>query len=108
MEKKNLVGEAVKFVNLLDYQLGAVVSRTILDKTAGTVTLFAFDESQALSEHTVPFDALVNIIDGQAEILISGKPYRLGAGESIIMPANKPHALRAVKKFKMVLVMIRA
>jgi quercetin dioxygenase-like cupin family protein len=101
-------GKALKLINLLDYQEGAVVSRTIIDKKIGTVTLFAFDKGQGLSEHTASYDALVFIVDGKAKVMICGKPYNLNTGEAIIMPADKPHALRAVEKFKMVLVMIRA
>ncbi len=107
-ENKELIGRVLKFIDLVDYQEGAVVSRTIVDKKTGTVTLFAFDEGQGLSEHTAPFDALVYLLDGEAEIVISGKAFRVKAGEMIIMPANEPHALKAVKKFKMVLVMIRS
>ncbi|MCK5008858.1 MAG: cupin domain-containing protein [Deltaproteobacteria bacterium] len=92
----------------MDYQEGSVVSRTIIDKKTGTVTLFAFDEGQGLSEHTAPFDALVHLIDGEAEITISGKPLRLKKGEMVIMPAGDPHALKAVKKFKMILIMIKS
>ena len=87
---------------------GAVVSKEIIRKPTGTVTLFAFDRDQGLSEHTAPFDALVCILDGEAEILISGEPHRLGAGEMIIMPGGKPHALKAVQRFKMMLVMVRS
>jgi len=93
---------------LIDYQPGAVVSRTILEKPAGTVTLFAFDRGQGLSEHTAPFDALVQVLEGEAEIAISGKPFRLGTGEFIVMPADEPHALQAVERFKMLLTMIRS
>lgn len=93
--------------NLVIYQENAVVSSEIIKKDAGTVTLFAFDKNQGLSEHTAPFDALVNIIDGQAEVTISGKAFSLKAGEMIIMPANKPHSLKAPEKFKMLLVMIK-
>ncbi len=100
-------GQAVLLANTLDYQKGSVVSRTVIDKTSGTVTLFAFDEGQGLSEHTVPFDALVYIIDGEATITISGTPVSVKGGEALIMPANEPHALRAVKRFKMMLIMIR-
>lgn len=107
-ENKELIGRVLKFIDLVDYQEGAVVSRTIVDKKTGTVTLFAFDECQGLSEHTAPFDALVYLLDGEAEIVISGEAFRVKAGEMIIMPANEPHALRALKKFKMVLVMIRS
>lgn len=92
----------------IDYQGGSVVSKEILKKNTGTVTLFAFDEGQGLSEHTAPFDALVHILDGKAEITISGKPYTVSEGEAIIMPADEPHALKALQKFKMMLVMIRA
>ncbi len=84
------------------------MSRTIIDKNTGTVTFFAFDEGQGLREHTTPFDALVYLLDGEAEIFISNKPFRLKAGEMIIMPANEPHSLRAVKRFKMILTMIRS
>ena len=92
---------------LVAYQQGAVVSREIIKKNAGTVTLFSFDEGQGLSEHTAPFDALVQVLDGEAEITIAGTPHRVTAGQMIIMPANKPHALRALRPFKMLLVMIR-
>ncbi len=108
LSKKSLIGQVVKPFDLLDYQEGSVVSRTIIDKKTGTVTLFAFDVGQGLSEHTAPFDALVYILDGEAEIVISGKMFRVNAGEMLIMPANEPHALRAAtKQFKMMLIMIR-
>ncbi len=111
MEKETghegLVGEVNQLIDLAAYQKGSVVSRTIIDKKTGTVTLFSFDEEQGLSEHTAPFDALVYVLDGEAEISISGKPLRVKAGEMTIMPANRPHALKAVKRFKMLLVMIR-
>ncbi len=94
--------------DLIKYQQGSVVSRTIIDKKTGTITLFAFDEGQGLSEHTTPFDALVIILDGNAEITIAGKPHEVSEGEMLIMPANKPHALKATGKFKMLLVMIRS
>jgi quercetin dioxygenase-like cupin family protein len=108
IDAKKLVAQAVRLRDLIDYQEGAVVSRTIIDKKAGTVTLFSFDEGQGLSEHTAPFDALVHILEGEAEITISGKPLRLDEGEMVIMPANQPHALRALSKFKMLLTMIRS
>ncbi|TET72270.1 MAG: cupin domain-containing protein [Candidatus Aminicenantes bacterium] len=95
-------------VDLVNYQTEAVVSKTIIEKKAGTVTLFAFDQGQGLSEHTAPFDALVQVLDGEVEIKISGKPFHLKQGEMIIMPANDPHALKAVKSFKMLLTMIRS
>ena len=99
--------QALNLAHLLDYQTGSVVSRTLIDKKTGTVTLFAFDEGQGLSEHTAPFDAFVHIIDGEAEITISGKLVTVKGGELVIMPANEPHALRALKQFKMILIMIR-
>ncbi|MGA2622551.1 MAG: cupin domain-containing protein [Bacteroidota bacterium] len=100
--------EPTALLNLVAYQEGTVVSRTILNKKTGTVTLFAFDEGQTLSEHTAPYDALVCVIDGEAEITITGKPFQLTSGQMIIMPANEPHAVRATRKFKMMLTMIRA
>jgi len=103
-----LVAHPMKLVDLADYQKSSVVSRTIIDKKTGTVTFFAFDAGQGLSEHTTPFDALVYLVDGEAEVVISGKPLRLKEGEMVIMPANQPHAVRAVKQFKMILTMIRS
>jgi len=98
----------VKYLkDLVDYQEGSVVSREVISKPTGTVTVFAFDSGQGLSEHTAPFDAFVQVIDGEAEIRISGKPHQLKAGEMIIMPAGEPHALKAIGRFKMLLVMIR-
>jgi len=99
---------AQSLIDLLDYQEKAVVSRTLIEKETGTVTLFAFDRGQGLSEHTAPFDAMVCILDGKAEITISGNPNILEQGDMIIMPANEPHALKAVEKFKMMLIMIRS
>jgi len=93
---------------LVDYQQDSVVSRAIIDRKTGTVTLFAFDRGQGLSEHTAPFDALVYILDGDAEVTISGQHFRLRAGEAVIMPANRPHALEATSRFKMMLVMIKS
>ena len=95
-------------VDMVDYQKDAVVSKTIIEKKTGTVTLFAFDQGQGLSEHTAPFDALVEVIDGEVEIKISGNPFHLKQGEMIIMPANKPHSLKAVTQIKMLLTMIRS
>lgn len=105
---EELLGKVINPKDLVIYQTGSVVSRTIIDKKTGTCTLFAFDAGQGLSEHTAPFDALVEIIDGEAEITISGKPFHLKNGDLIIMPADKPHALRAVQRFKMMLVMIKS
>jgi quercetin dioxygenase-like cupin family protein len=107
-DTEKITTQAVRFADLVEYQKDAIVSRTIIDKKTGTVTLFAFDEGQKLSEHTAPFDALAHILDGEAEVVISGESLRLNEGEMVLMPANKPHALRAVKKFKMVLTMIRS
>lgn len=104
---ESLIGQPLSLSCLADYQEGSVVSRTIIDKKTGTVTLFAFAEGQGLSEHTAPFDALVYVLDGEAEISISGKMVQVKAGEMIIMPASEPHALKAIKRFKMVLIMIR-
>jgi quercetin dioxygenase-like cupin family protein len=94
--------------NMIAYQPGAVVSKELVRKEKGTVTLFAFDQGQGLSEHTAPFDAIVQIIDGKAKITVAGSDYHLSAGELIVMPANKPHALKATERFKMLLTMIRA
>ena len=105
---EKLAGKAVRLADLVDYQVNAVVSREIINKNTGTVTLFAFDKGQGLSEHTAPFDALVHLLDGEADITISGKTLRLKEGEMVIMPANQPHALKAVGKFKMMLTMIRS
>lgn len=100
--------QILKIADLAAYQEGSVVSRQITKAEAGNVTLFAFDAGQELSEHTAPYDALVHILDGEAEVRISGVPYLLAAGDAIVMPANEPHALKAVKPFKMLLTMIRA
>lgn len=99
--------EILNLAELVSYQTGSVVSRQITKADAGNVTLFAFDAGQELSEHTAPFDALVHVVEGEAEILISGKSFPLKAGEAIIMPADEPHAVKATKEFKMLLTMIR-
>jgi len=93
---------------LLDYQAGAVVSRTLVKKETGTVTAFAFDAGEGLGEHTAPFDALVVLIDGEAEISIAGQPHRVTAGQLLRLPTGRPHAVRAVTRFKMLLIMIRS
>ncbi len=100
--------EILPMAELVNYQDGSVVSRQITKADAGNVTLFAFDQDQELSEHTAPFDALAHILDGEAEIRISGKGFHLKAGEAIIMPADEPHALKASTRFKMLLTMIRS
>ncbi|MCX5844428.1 MAG: cupin domain-containing protein [Deltaproteobacteria bacterium] len=94
--------------DMVTYQNGSIVSKEIIKKPTGTVTIFAFDQDQGLSEHTAPFDAMVYVLDGEAEILISGEAHQLRKGEMIIMPGGKPHALRAVKRFKMMLVMVKS
>jgi quercetin dioxygenase-like cupin family protein len=101
-------GQAANLAEQIVYQDGSVVSRTLIDKATGTLTLFAFDKGQGLSEHKAPFDALVYIFDGEAEITISGKSHQVKKGEMIIMPANEPHALRGIQRFKMMLVMIKS
>jgi len=103
----DLSATVVELAALLNYQEAAVVSRTLVKKSTGTVTLFAFDKGQELSEHTAPFDALVHVLEGEAEITISGKAMSVSAGQMVIMPANEPHALKAVQPYKMLLVMIR-
>src|SRR5512134_196203 len=99
--------EVVHMTDLVSYQDGSVVSRQITKAEAGNVTLFAFDKDQELSEHTAPFDALVHVIDGEAEIKISGKAHHLKTGDAVIMPADEPHAVKALTRFKMLLTMIR-
>jgi quercetin dioxygenase-like cupin family protein len=93
---------------LINYQEGAIVSREIVKKPTGNVTLFAFDLDQGLSEHTAPFDALAQMIEGEMEITISGQPHRVRGGEAILMPGHQPHALRALTRGKMILTMIRS
>ena len=104
----NLIGKALDLSELVQYQKDSVVSKELIHKDKGTVTLFAFDKGQGLSEHTAPFDAMVVIVDGKAEITICGKSKTVSAGEFIVMPANKPHSLKAKAPFKMMLIMIRA
>jgi len=100
--------EVARVAELANYQQGSVVSRILIRRDKGNVTLFAFDEGQELSEHTAPFDALVHVLEGRAEIRIAGQPFSLSAGDVILMPANQPHAVRAVSAFKMLLTMIRS
>jgi quercetin dioxygenase-like cupin family protein len=106
--KQELKAKATDLENLIDYQEGSVVSRTLIDKKTGTVTLFAFAENQGLSEHTAPYDAIVHVLDGEAEVTISGKLIKVKQGEITIMPANQPHALEAKTRFKMLLTMIKS
>jgi quercetin dioxygenase-like cupin family protein len=107
-KKPELEAQASNLSNLINYQEGSVVSRTLIDKKTGTVTLFAFDINEGLSEHTAPYDAMVYVIDGEVEVKISGTPVTLKQGEITIMPANEPHALSAKTKFKMLLTMIKS
>jgi len=105
---KKTMAQTARSTDRVNYQEGSIVSRTRIDRETGTVTLFAFDGEQGLSEHTAPFDAFICVFDGQAEVIISSKPFELKEEEIIIMPANEPHALRAVERFKMMLTMIRS
>ncbi len=107
-QNETLAGQPLTMTDLVAYQAGSIVSRTLIDKKIGTLTVFAFGEGQGLSEHTVPYDAFIEILDGEAEVTIAGTAHHLAAGQMIIMPANRPHLLKAVKRFKMLLVMIRA
>lgn len=108
MNNQNFKKVILNLNSLLDYQEGSVVSRTLVNKDFGTITLFSFDKEEGLSEHTAPFDALVYVFDGQAEITISKETFILKQGQMIIMPADEPHALRALEKFKMMLIMIKS
>ncbi len=101
-------GVVERVVDLVGYQDASVVSRTLVKRPTGTVTVFAFDSAQELSEHTSPYDALVQVLDGEAEITLGGIPHRLRAGDLILMPASTPHAVKAVARFKMMLTMVRS
>ncbi len=107
MKNKKLEAKATLLLELINYQADSVVSRTIIDRGAGTVTIFAFDKDQGLSEHTAPYDAIVQILEGEAKVTVSGKPIIVKQNEITIMPANHPHALFAVTQFKMLLTMIK-
>jgi len=107
-KKAKLEAQATRLADLIDYQEGSVVSRTVIDKDAGSVTLFAFDEAQGLSEHTAPYDAMVYVLEGEAKVTVSGKTITVKQDEMTIMPANQPHALSAVTRFKMLLTMIKS
>jgi len=106
--KEHLIAQALNPSHLIEYQSGSIVSQTIIEKDVGTITLFAFDEGQGLSEHITPYDALVYVLDGEVEVTILSKTYHLRREQMIIMPANQPHSLKAVKKFKMLLIMIKS
>jgi len=103
-----LIGNALTLSELVSYQEGSVVSKTLIDKKVGTLTMFSFGAGQGLSEHTAPFDAVVQVVDGEAEVIINGESQIVSTGQLIIMPANIPHELKAVKPFKMLLTMIRS
>jgi len=105
---EDLKEKVIRFEDLVNYSDGSIASKQILSKTVGNITLFSFDKDQKLSEHTAPFDALVQVIDGKAEIMIDKQIYTLEKGDSIIMPANKPHAVNAIEKYKMILTMIKS
>lgn len=105
--QESITGRTVTVADLLQYQTGSVVSRTLVDRKIGTLTVFAFDEGQGLSEHSAPYDVTVQVIDGAVDVTIDGTVHRVAAGQLIIMPANRPHSLRAVERFKMLLFMIR-
>ena len=107
MSNQNNFNEAFDLAASVEYSVGSVVSRTITKKDTGNITLFAFDEGQGLSEHSAPFDAMASILDGEAEVIIGGKSNFLKSGQSIVMPANIPHGLKAIGQFKMLLVMIK-
>lgn len=106
-DPSDIIGRSLTVAELIEYQPGAVVSRVLLKRKTGNVTLFAFDAGEGLSEHTAPFDAMVHVLDGEAEVTIAGEASRVSAGQMIIMPANRPHALNAASRFKMLLTMIR-
>lgn len=106
--QEKLKAKATRLADLITYQEGAIVSRTLIDNEAGTITIFAFDKGQGLSEHTVPYDAMVQVLEGEVNVFISGNPTPVKQGEITVMPANKPHALTAVSKFKMLLTLIRS
>jgi quercetin dioxygenase-like cupin family protein len=109
MESNEYLKSAVfSFSESIEYADGAIVSKTVLKKQTGNISLFAFDKGEALSEHTAPFDAMIQVVDGKGEITIGGKSFFLESGQSIIMPANIPHAVKAVEKFKMLLTMIKS
>ncbi|HWI55161.1 MAG TPA: cupin domain-containing protein [Desulfobacteria bacterium] len=105
---ESLLAKTLNISKMVEYQSDSIISREIVRKETGTITLFAFDAGQGLSEHTAPFDAVVQILDGEAEIFISGEPVNAVSGEVVIMPANKPHSLKANKRFKMLLTMIKS
>lgn len=107
-DRDELKGKVLHLADLVEYQEGAVTSRMVVNKPLGSITLFSFDKDEGLSEHTAPYDAVVTILDGECEVWLSGETHLMKAGDTIIFPADAPHALSAVTRFKMMLVMIRA
>jgi quercetin dioxygenase-like cupin family protein len=107
-KKSEIAGQATSITSLVDYQEGSIVSRALIDKKVGTVTLFAFDENQGLSEHTAPFDALLLVFDGEAEVTVSGESAKVKEGMITLLPAGEPHSVKALSRFKMMLIMIRS
>ena len=107
MKREELYAKVLHLKDLVSYQDGTVASRMLVNKKAGTITIFSFDEGEGLSEHTAPYDAVVTIVDGECEVWIAGQIYKVMEGETVVLPANKPHALSAITRFKMVLTMIR-
>lgn len=105
--RKDLLGKVLNLADIIQYQEGTVASRMIVNRKTGSITLFSFDENEGLSEHTAPYDAVVTILDGECEVWVAGKTWQMKAGETIIFPANAPHALSAITRFKMMLIMIR-
>ncbi len=105
--REEMFAKVMQLKDLVAYQTGTVASRMVINKKAGTITVFSFDEGEGLSEHTAPYDAVVTILDGEGEVWIAGQSFQVKEGETIILPANKPHALKAVKRFKMLLTMVR-
>ncbi len=107
-DKKQLIGAVIRLSELVGYQDGSIVSREVINKKTGTVTIFSFDAGEGLSEHTAPFDAMIYVPEGEVEITIDGKPNHLKSGDMVIMPAGHPHAVKAITRFKMLLIMIRS
>lgn len=106
-KREDLKGKVLRLPDLVEYADGTVASRMVINRKAGSITLFSFDEDEGLSEHTAPYDAVVTILEGECEVWVAGKTYQMKEGETIIFPANAPHALSAITRFKMMLIMIR-
>jgi len=108
MSEQEYIGHAMKLAELTDYQRGSVVSKQLMKKTTGSLTVFAFDEGEGLTEHTSPYDTSILVLEGKAQLMIGGNPYEVSTGEMLIMPANVPHAVKAVERFKILLIMIKS